>query len=436
MTENKYASHLDFIPQRERKAVQLNRLNDKIRQVYEKNSFYRDKFECVDYKIQEIGHLEDIEKLPFTSKEELSRQYPFGICSVPLDEIVEIHTSSGTKRTPVLGGYTRNDLKIWKEVMKRSLSLAGVTGQDILQNAYGYGLFTGGLGVHYGAQAIGAMVIPASGGNSKRQLELMRDLGTTVLACTPSYALYLSELLREGDMKKDQVKLRLGIFGAEPWSERIRSKLEERLNITALDIYGLTEIIGPGVAQECKYKSGLHIFEDHFYPEIISPEKLKVLPEGEEGELVITTLTREGMPIIRYRTGDVTSLARGKCECGRTIARIGRIKGRSDDMIKIRGVAVFPSQIEEALLTINDIEPHYQIFLTNPKYRDNIEVQVESSPELWKKQKSAVEAKQTEVEERINSRLGLRINASIVEPKKLIRSEGKIKRVVDLRRKE
>jgi len=317
--------------------------------------------------------------------------------------------------------------------MARSLNMAGATKKDRIQNCYGYGLFTGGLGVHYGAQKIGSTLIPISAGNTKRQIEIMQDFNTSIITCTPSYALYLAEMIEKNDIEPDKLNLKAGVFGAEMWTEEMRNEIEKRLKILAVNIYGLTEIIGPGVAQECEEKNGLHIFEDHFYPEIINYENMETLPEGEKGELVLTTLTREGMPIIRFRTKDITALRREKCDCGRTLVRMDRITGRTDDMLKIRGVIVFPSQIERALLKIEGLEPQYQIIVTRPHHLDELEVQVETSEKLFSDEVKHVEEVKKMIENKIHSEIGLRVNVTLVEPKSLPRSEGKATRVIDRR---
>jgi len=353
--------------------------------------------------------------------------------AVPRSEIVEVHTSSGTTGKPVVAGYTRSDIDLWSEVMARCLTMAQATEEDIIQNCYGYGMFTGGMGVHYGAQRIGATVVPISAGNTKRQLEVMQDFGTTVITCTPSYALYLAEVAEEEGIITKKIKLKSGCFGAEMWSEKIREQIEKRFNILALNIYGLTEIIGPGVAHECPEKTGLHIFEDHFYAEVISPDTLEPLPEGEQGELVLTTLTREATPMLRFRTRDVTALRREVCKCGRTLVRMERIKGRTDDMLKIRGVMVFPYNIEKALLEIKGIEPHYQIIVTRPQHLDEIEVQVEMSRKVFSDEVRRIEDLKKNIEKHIERSVGIRVRVTLVEPKTLPRSEGKAKRVIDKR---
>jgi phenylacetate-CoA ligase len=417
----------------ETKELQLQRLQSVVKRAYELVPYYHKHFNDLKIEPEDIETLEDIEKLPFTSKTDLRDAYPFGMFAVSTDEIVEVHTTSGTTGKPTVSGYTMEDLDIWGEVMARALTMTGVRKNDKIQNSYGYGLFTGGMGVHYGGQKIGATVIPISAGNTMRQLEIMQDFETTVLTCTPSYGLYLAEVAENEGIDTSKLKLKAGCFGAEMWTEEMREKLEKRLNISAQNIYGLTEIMGPGVAMECPVKKGLHIFEDHFYPEIIDPQTLKQLPDSENGELVLTTLTRDGMPVIRFRTRDITALNRGICECGRTQVKMDRITGRSDDMLKIRGVIVFPSQIEKALLKIEGLEPQYQIIVTRPHHLDEIEVMVETSPALFSDEVKHVEEIKRNIENKIHNEIGLRVNISLVEPKSLPRSEGKAVRVIDKR---
>jgi phenylacetate-CoA ligase len=417
----------------EMEELQLKKLQEVVKRAYENVSYYKKAFEDADVFPEDIETLEDIEKLPFTSKTDLRDAYPFGMFAVSPDDIVEVHTTSGTTGKPTVSGYTQNDLELWSEVMARALSMAGGDRTDRIQNCYGYGLFTGGLGVHYGAQKIGATVIPISAGNTMRQVEIMQDFGSTILTCTPSYAMYLAEVLENQGVSADKINLKAGVFGAEMWTEEMRTEIEKRLNLSALNIYGLTEIIGPGVAQECSVKEGLHIFDDHFYPEIINPDTLKALPSGDKGELVLTTLTREGMPVIRFRTRDITALRYGQCKCGRTHVKMDRITGRSDDMLKIRGVIVFPSQIERALLKIEGMEPQYQIIVSRPQQLDELEVQVETSPALFSDEVKHVEEVKKNIEKHIHDEIGIRVNISLVEPQSLPRSEGKAVRVIDKR---
>ncbi|MDZ4172468.1 MAG: phenylacetate--CoA ligase [Methanobacteriaceae archaeon] len=423
----------ECMPLKEKEELQLNLLKKVVERAYENVPYYKNLFDNLKLKPDDIKSLKDIEKLPFTTKSDLRDAYPFGMFAVPEEEIIEVHTSSGTTGKPTVSGYTLKDLKIWGEVMGRALTMAGAGKKDKIQNCYGYGLFTGGLGVHYGTQTIGATVIPISAGNTQRQIEIMEDFKTSIITCTPSYALYLAEVLEKNGVDIKNLNLKAGVFGAEMWTEEMRKTIEKRLNISALNIYGLTEIIGPGVAQECEEKNGLHIFEDHFYPEIIDPNTKKTLGEGERGELVLTTLTRDGMPILRFRTKDITALRKEKCGCGRTIVRMDRITGRTDDMLKIRGVIVFPSQIERALLKIEGLQPQYQIIVTRPGHLDELEVQVEASSNLFSDEVKHVEEVKKMIESRINNEIGLRVNVTLVEPESLPRSEGKAIRVLDKR---
>jgi len=417
----------------EREELQLKRLQEVVKKAYENVPYYRQRLDDAGVTPEDIKTLKDIEKLPFTTKSDLRDAYPFGMFAVSTDDIVEVHTTSGTTGKPTVSGYTAKDLEIWGEVVARALSMAEATKKDIVQNCYGYGLFTGGLGVHHGGQKVGCTVIPISAGNTQRQIEIIQDFKSTILTCTPSYAMYITEVLeREGVPKKD-IKLKAGVFGAEMWTEEMRNQIENRLNIDALNIYGLTEIIGPGVANECMEKNGLHIFDDHFYPEIVDPQTLETLPEGEKGELVLTTLTREGMPVLRFRTRDITALRNGECACGRTHIKMDRITGRSDDMLKIRGVIVFPSQIERALLKIPGMEPNYQIIASRPEHLDELEVQVEASPALFSDEVKHVEQIKQSIEKQIHDEIGLRVNVTLVEPNSIPRSEGKAVRVIDKR---
>ncbi len=417
----------------EKEELQLKRLQEVVKIAYEKVNYYKKRFNEINVHPDDIETLEDLNKLPFTTKTDLRDAYPFGMFAVPQDEIIEVHTTSGTTGKPTVSGYTQKDLDIWGEVMARTLTMAGASKKDLIQNCYGYGLFTGGLGVHYGAQKIGATVIPISAGNTQRQIQIMQDFNSTILTCTPSYALHLSEVLQNQSVELEKISLKSGVFGAEMWTEEMREEIENRLNLSALNVYGLTEIIGPGVAQECTEKKGLHIFDDHFYPEIIDPENLKPLPYGEKGELVLTTLTREGMPIIRFRTRDITTLRPEQCECGRTLVKMDRITGRSDDMLKIRGVIVFPSQIERAILNIKGLEPHYQIIVTRPHHLDELEVQVEASNILFSDEVKHIEDIKKNIEDHIHDEIGLRVNVTFVEPQSLPRSNGKAVRVIDRR---
>jgi len=413
--------------------LQLERLKEVCERVYERVPFYHHAFRKSGIKPKDIRSLEDLSRLPFTTKDDLRDNYPFGLFAVPSSDIEEVHTSSGTTGKPIVGGYTRRDIELWSEVMARCLTCSGTAKDDVVQNAYGYGLFTGGLGVHYGARRIGASVIPISGGNTKRQIMIMRDFGSTILTCTPSYTLYLVEVAAEMGADLGKMRLKSGNFGAEPWSENMRAEIERKLNLLALDIYGLTEIIGPGVANECEVKNGLHIFEDHFYPEIIDPSTGQNLPPGEAGELVITALTKEAMPLIRYRTRDITALIPGACSCGRTMVRMKRIMGRTDDMLIIRGVNVFPSQIEAVLMQIEETEPHYQIVVDRKGALDELEVQVEVNEGIFSDEIKRLEEIERKIEREIESALGISVEVKLAEPRSIQRSEGKAKRVIDKR---
>jgi phenylacetate-CoA ligase len=417
----------------ERNNLQLERLQKVVKKAYENVPYYKKRFDDLGINPDDIQKLEDIEKLPFTTKDDLREAYPFGMFAVPRREIVEVHTSSGTTGKPTVSGYTRKDLKIWSEVMARGLTMFGLTEDDIIQNTHGYGLFTGGFGVHYGAQDIGATVIPISTGQTKRQIEIMKDFGTNVLIFTPSYGLYLAEVAEEEGVDTKNLNLKSIGFGAEMWTGEMRKEIERRFNAPAYNIYGLTEIMGPGVALECEEQDGLHVMEDHFYPEIIDSETRKTLPPGERGELVLTTLTREGTPLIRFRTKDITTLRRDKCSCGRTLAKMDRITGRADDMLKVKGVAVFPSQIEKALFKLDGLEPHYQIIVTRPQHLDELEVQVEASPKLFSDEVKELVGIRKKIEDYIHNEIGIRVNVTLVEPKTIPRSEGKAVRVIDKR---
>jgi len=424
---------VECISRDEMRKLQLKRLKDVVKRAYENVPYYKKRFDDAGINPQDIKTLEDIQKIPLTTKDDLRAAYPFGMFAVPRREIVEVHTSSGTTGKPTVSGYTHKDLDIWSEVMARGLTMFGLDEDDLIQNTHGYGLFTGGFGVHYGAQKIGATVIPISTGQTRRQIEIMKDFGTTVLIVTPSYGLYLAEVAEEEGLTSGDLNLKSIGFGAEMWTEEMRQEIQKRFNAPAYNIYGLTEIMGPGVALECAEQDGLHVMEDHFYPEIIDSETMEVLEDGKKGELVITTLTRHGMPIIRFRTKDVTRLRRGECACGRTHVKMDRITGRTDDMLKIRGVAVFPSQIEKALLKMDGIEPHYQIIVTRPQHLDEMEVQVETSPELFSDEVKELVGIKKKIENFIHNEIGLRVTVTLVEPKTLPRSEGKAVRVIDKR---
>lgn len=412
---------------------QSKALINQVKKLYERVGFYREKMNIHGIKPEDIKSIDDISKLPFTTKMEMRDVYPYGMLAVDQKEIVEVHTSSGTTGKPVVGAYTQNDIDLWSEVMARCLGMGGVDASDTIQNMYGYGMFTGGLGVHYGARRIGANILPVSSGNSKRQLQLMQDFSTSVLTCTPSYCLFLAEFAHEHCIDIKALGMKAGFFGAEPWSENMRQDIQKKLGLKAYDIYGLTEIIGPGVANECEEQNGLHFFEDHFYPEIIDSETGKVLPDGEKGELVITTLTREGTPLLRYRTRDITYIMPGLCPCGRTLRRIHRLFGRNDDMLIIRGVNIFPSQVEEILLGIEGVEPHYQIVVDRKGQLDSLEVHVEVNAAIFSDEISRLERLERTISSQIKTALGVQVAVKLVEPKSIARSEGKAKRVIDNR---
>ncbi len=425
--------HYECMPREELEKLQLDRLKKTVERVYYNVPFYRQKFQEVGLVPEDIHSLDDLKKLPFTTKQELRDNYPFGMIAAPMSEIVRLHASSGTTGKPTVVAYTRSDINIWSEILARTLTCGGTTKNSVIQIAYGYGLFTGGLGIHYGAERVGASVIPISGGNTQRQLMLMEDFGTTVLACTPSYAIYLAEALEKSGRDRSKFKLKYGIFGAEPWSEKMRSRIEKSLNISAIDIYGLSEVIGPGVASECQEKKGLHIFEDHFIPEIIDPETGETLPMGEKGELVFTTITKEGFPVIRYRTRDITYLTKEPCACGRTHIRMHRVMGRTDDMLVIRGVNVFPSQIESVLLDMGETNPHYLLIVDRNGSLDELEVQVEISEAMFNDKVKGLEGLEKKIQSKILSNLGISAKIRLVEPNSIPRSEGKAKRVIDRR---
>jgi phenylacetate-CoA ligase len=416
--------------------LQGQRLSQIAAYAYNKIAIYQRKFQEIGVTPEEIKGLDDLKRLPFTTKQDLRDDYPFNNFAVPLTEVVRIHASSGTTGKPTVGGYSKKDLELWEEVMARTVTACGVTHKDVAHNAYGYGLFTGGLGFHLGFQAVGAMVVPISGGMTRRQLMLLEDFGATVLTCTPSYSLVLAEEAAEmGIDFKRRMKLRAGIFGAEPWTDEMRLQIEERLGLEAYDIYGLTEIIGPGVSVECECHDGLHINEDHFLPEIIDPETGEQLPFGEEGELVLTTLTKEAMPVIRYRTRDRTVLHEEKCECGRTMVRMAKVRGRTDDMLIVRGVNIFPSLIEKTLLSLDGLEPQYRIVLDRPKDQlDKLEVHVEASHDYFEPVDThLLDELRQRTETELSQTLGIRVMVKLMGPNSLERSLGKAVRVVDRR---
>ncbi|MDO4552375.1 MAG: phenylacetate--CoA ligase [Bacillota bacterium] len=413
--------------------LQNARLRNLVKRVYLNVEFYRKKMQAMGLEPGDINGVEDLEKLPFTTKQDLRDNYPFGLFAMNKSEVVRVHASTGTTGKPTVVAYSRKDLEVFSEVVARGLCSAGADKNDIVQVAFGYGLFTGGLGLHDGAQKIGAAVVPISGGNTAKQLQLMQDFGTTVLACTPSYAVYLAEAAAEAGIDTAALPLRLGIFGAEPWTEAMRRKIEEGFQIEAYDIYGLSEIIGPGVSTGCKVHQGLHVQEDHFLPEILNPKTLKAMPRGETGELVFTTLTKEAMPLLRYRTRDLSSLDYSLCDCGRTTVRMSKIQGRSDDMLIIRGVNVFPSQVESVLLEIPETKPHYLLVVDRQGALDTLEVQVEIDDQYFSDEITQLNAVREKIRKRIEAVLGVNIKLRLMESKSLERSEGKARRVIDKR---
>jgi phenylacetate-CoA ligase len=424
---------IETMPKEELRKHQLQLLKEKVKFCYENTTFYRKKFNDAGISPEDVRTLEDVQKIPFTVKNDLRDNYPIGMLGVNMDEIVEVHTSSGTTGNPVIGAYNRSDMDVWQELMARSLYTTGVRRQDVIHIAYGYGLFTGGLGFHYGAQKIGAAIIPVGGGMTQRQIKLMKDLGTTVLCCTPSFAVYLAEtMVKEGVNPRKDLKLRIGLFGAEPWSERIRERIEGELGIEAFDVYGLTELCGPGVSIECNEHNGLHIWEDHFLVETIDPKTGEVLPAGEEGELVFTALTKTGLPILRYRTRDISVIETERCACGRVHSRMMRVSGRSDDMLIIRGINVFPSQVEYVLMGFPELATQYQIVLDRPGALDVFTIRVELTEKTMDPPVDLNELK-CRILEKVHNVIGLSPILELVKPSEIPRTEGKAKRVVDLR---
>ena len=423
----------DFMDREALREIQLCRLKDIVSHAYKNVALFRSRMDELNLKPEDIKTLEDIAKLPFMKKIDLRDTYPFGLCAVPQSEIVRLHASSGTTGKPIVVAYTKEDIEVWNEVMYRSLAGAGLCKDDIIQVSYGYGLFTGGLGAHYGAEKLGATVVPASGGNTQRQVMLIRDFGVTAMMCTPSYFLHVIEAAERQGIDLRQLPIKAGIFGAEPWTKGMRERIEEGAGIEAFDIYGLSEIIGPGVAMECHQHDGMHIYEDYFYPEIIDPDTGEVLPDGEVGELVLTTLSKYAMPMIRYRTRDLTRIISEPCKCGRTIRRIDRISSRSDDMFIIRGVNVFPSQIESALLAVEGTTANYLITLYTENGMDNIQVDAELRPDMISSDTEKMARLHKRVSASIESVTGLRVKLKLVDPNTIPRSEGKAKRVSDQR---
>ncbi|MFP7754980.1 phenylacetate--CoA ligase family protein [Thermodesulfobacteriota bacterium B35] len=426
---------IETLPRAGLESIQLKRLQALVHRVYDKVAPYRAKMDEAGVRPGDIRSLADLRRLPFTTKDDLRDNYPFGLFTVPMDDVVRVHASSGTTGKPTVVGYTAADISMWADVMARALAMAGVTRGDMVHNAYGYGLFTGGLGAHYGIERLGATVIPVSGGNTKRQITIMRDFGSTVLLATPSYALNLADAMADVGVLPEELRLRVGIHGAEPWSENMREEVERKLGIRAVDIYGLSEVIGPGVAMEClETDHGMHILEDHFLPEIVDPETFEPLPPGEPGELVFTTLTKEAFPLIRYRTKDLSRLIAEPCPCGRTLIRMEKVTGRTDDMLIIRGVNVFPSQVEHVLMGIEGVEPHYQIEVNREGNLDTMSVLVEVSERIFSDEVRQLEALTRRIQAEIKDLLGVTCAVRLVEPRTIKRSEGKAQRVIDNRR--
>lgn len=418
----------------ELRKIQSIRLKKIVEHVYHNTPFYRKKMQELGITPDDINDIDDIVKLPFTTKTDLRDNYPFGLCAVPMSQIVRIHGSSGTTGKPTVVGYTRKDLSLWTECISRAFTAYGANRNDVFQVSYGYGLFTGGLGAHMGAENIGASVIPMSSGNTEKQITLMHDFGTTVLCCTPSYALFLADSIKDSGIPREEFKLKAGAFGAEPWTENMRKEIQDKLGVKAYDIYGLSEISGPGVGYECECQNGTHLNEDHFFPEIIDPNTLQPLEAGQAGELVFTHLTKEGMPLLRYRTKDLTALHYEKCECGRTLVRMDRILGRCDDMLIIRGVNVFPSQVETVILEHEEFEPHYLLTIDRVNNTDRMELKVEVRPEFYSDEINKMLALKKKLTSRLQSVLGLGVDVKLVEPRSIERSVGKAKRVIDNRK--
>jgi phenylacetate-CoA ligase len=427
-----FQPEFEAMPREDLEQLQIDRLNALLTRVYESVPLYRAKFDDAGVRPR-VDSLADLAGVPFTIKDDMRAHYPYGMFAAPRRDIVRVHASSGTTGQITVVGYTQTDISNWADLMARTLACAGATPDDIVQVAYGYGLFTGGLGVHYGSERLGCLTIPISGGNTRRQVQVLSDFGVTVLACTPSYSLLVAETAEEMGIDPRSLPLRIGVFGAEPWSENMRAQIEEHLGVRAIDIYGLSEVLGPGVASECVEQNGLHVNEDHFIVEILDPQTLRPVPDGEPGEVVFTTLTKEGIPVIRYRTRDISRIIPGECPCGRTFRRMERITGRTDDMIIIRGVNVFPSQIEQVLTGIPGVAPHYQVVLGKRGVMDTVEVHVEVAPDLAFDEVRELEELQRTVRSEIETALAVSIGVKLVEPRSIERSEGKARRVVDLR---
>lgn len=419
----------------EMSALQSFRLSKTVHHIYKNVAYYRDKMDAAGIKPEDIKTVGDLSKLPFTVKQDLRDTYPYGLFAVPMDDVVRLHASSGTTGKQIVVGYTTNDIDMWAECTARAITAAGGTSTDFMHVSYGYGLFTGGIGMHYGAEKVGCTTIPVSSGNTQRQINIIKDFGSTIICCTPSYALYIAETMAEMGLTKDDIKLKSGIFGAEPWTEEMRAEIEEKLGLKAYDIYGLSEIVGPGVSFECEDQSGMHINEDHFIAEIIDPDTGEVLPYGTEGELVFTCISKEAFPLIRYRTRDIAVLEKGECKCGRTLIKMLKPRGRSDDMLIIRGVNVFPSQVESVLLSMGSNTPHYQLIVDRIDNVDVLEIKVELSQEMFSDEIKFLNKQENLIKQQIESTLGISAKITLVEPKSITRSEGKAVRVIDKRKK-
>ena len=432
--ERYWNENMECATKDEMKALQSFRLSQTVRKVYNNVPYYRERMEKAGVTPDDIHSVEDLKKLPFTMKQDLRDTYPYGLFAVPMEDVVRVHASSGTTGKQIVVGYTQHDLDVWSECCARALTAAGATNKDFMHVSYGYGLFTGGLGLHGGAEKVGMTVIPVSTGNTNRQINIIKDFGSTYICCTPSYALYLAETMEEMGITKDDIKLKAGLFGAEPWTEEMRHEIEEKLGLKALDIYGLTEIIGPGVAFECSEQSGMHINEDHFIAETIDPDTGEVLPEGTQGEIVFTCISKEAFPLLRYRTRDIGILKREKCSCGRTLIKMMKPAGRSDDMLIIRGVNVFPSQVESVLLQLGNTAPYYQLIVDRVNNTDTLEIQVEISPEMFSDTVKSLEDHEKIIKSAVESTLGIAAKIRLVEPKTIQRTEGKAIRVIDKRK--
>ena len=428
-----YNEKIETMPYEQMKELQSERLINTVKHAYENVAPYKAKMDEIGLKPEDIKSIDDLKKLPFTLKTDLRDNYPYGMFAVPMDQIARIHASSGTTGKQTVVGYTKEDIDLWSECTARGIIMTGGSSADILHISYGYGLFTGGLGLHGGAEKLGSAVIPVSSGNTNRQLQIFQDFKPTILCCTPSYALFLGDALREAGVSLDKISLKIGIFGAEPWTEQMRKEIEQRLGIKAYDIYGLSEISGPGVACECTDQSGMHVNEDHFVPEIIDPDTGEVLPDGVSGELVFTCITKKAFPLIRYRTRDICTIHRGTCACGRTLIKMAKPQGRTDDMLIIRGVNVFPSQIENVLLNFKDTSPHYMLIVDRINNLDTLEVLVEMNQTIFSDKVKGLEKFEEQIRSAIQSTLGVAVKVRLVEPKSIERSEGKAKRVIDKR---